>query len=121
MCKALEAPGDSRDANDSVLLSLRCLRCMLVKTWGRSVCHGPSKALLIRPECFCQARGKRLARTKPCSPPKKRICLKMGLSICESTFRVLRRHQAGAALAGAGGAREAAACCWKEVNFVRST
>lgn len=35
---------------------------------------------------FPSGRGRRLARTKPPSPRKKHICLKIGLSICESTF-----------------------------------
>lgn len=80
-----ETPGDG---NDNVLLSLCCFLCTLVKTWGQSVCDGPNKCLLIRPECFCQAQEKCLARTKMRSPPKKHICLKIGLSICESTFRL---------------------------------
>lgn len=80
-----ETPGDG---NDTVLLSLCCFPCTLVKTWGQSVCDGPNKCLLIRPECVCQAQEKCLARTKMRPPPKKHICLKIGLSIWESTFRL---------------------------------
>lgn len=35
-----ETPGDG---NDNVSLSLCCFLCMLVKTWGQSVCDGPNK------------------------------------------------------------------------------
>lgn len=89
MCASVKRDTEtSRDGNDDVLLSFCCFLCMLVKTWGRNVCLGPSKSFLIRPECFCQAQEKCLARTKLRSPPKKHICLKIGLSICESTFRL---------------------------------
>lgn len=78
-----ETPGDG---NDDVVLSLRRFPRALVRTRGWSVHRGPNKRLLIRPGRGWQARGAQLERRR--APPRKSICLKIGLSICESTFRL---------------------------------
>lgn len=53
----------------------------------------PNKGLLIRPRMFLSGKRKMLSSNKavfsPPPPPKKHICLKIGLSICGSTFRLL--------------------------------
>lgn len=70
----------------TMLFSLRRFPRALVRTRGWSVRRGPNKRLLIRPGRGRPARGAQLERRR--APPSKRICLKIGLSICESTFRL---------------------------------
>lgn len=82
----------------------------------------PNKALLIRPGMFLSGKRKTLSLSKAAFPPKKHICLKTGLSICESTFRLFAQIPCLCRSSPEKGDwYKAAVCCWKEVNFIRST
>lgn len=67
----------------------------------------PNKGLLIRPRMFLSGKRKMLSSNKALfSPPKKHICLKIGLSICRFTFRPFPfRYQACADLCPRSGNR----------------
>lgn len=72
-----------RDGNDNVLLSLCCFLCMLVKTWGQSVCGRPNKSLLIRPGALPSGTRTTLSSSRDAFSPQETCLFKdWPVSLC---------------------------------------